>query len=90
VRVVIFEPDKPGRITEINNTLKDMQEIVGGYIETITLAGSTVIVCNEEGITLELPENRLGIYGTFFICRVKGDKFVGLAKSTANALIKII
>lgn len=61
---------KPGcapEIIEVENTLKALQTEVGGYIETVTIASDAVIICNEEGRILGLPDN----------CRVCGVDFVG-------------
>lgn len=61
---------KPGaqpEIIEVENTLKALQAEVGGYIETVTITSDAVIICNEEGRILGLPDN----------CRVCGVDFVG-------------
>lgn len=61
---------KPGcapELIDIDNTLKALQAEVGGYIETVTIASDAVIICNEEGRILGLPDN----------CRVRGVDFVG-------------
>ena len=52
---------------EIDNTLKALQDAVGGYIETITVATDMVIICNEEGVIRGLPFN----------CDLCGHKFFG-------------
>ena len=39
-------------------TLKEMQDIVGGYIELVYDDGHTQIICNEEGKLLGLPINK--------------------------------
>ena len=73
MRVLVFEPGKPAYVKEIPNELKAMQEIVGGYIETVYFEekGDAVILCNEDGICRELPPNRAVngdlILGTFFV-----------------------
>lgn len=38
-------------------TLKELQDIVQGYIEIITLSNLLIMVINEEGIIKELPMN---------------------------------
>lgn len=38
-------------------TLKELQDIVHGYIEIITLSNLLIMVINEEGIIEELPMN---------------------------------
>ena len=58
MKVIIKEPGEPiGHFAEIDNTLEAMQEIVGGYIETITFPGF-VIVCNEEGKLISVGKVR--------------------------------
>ena len=39
-------------------TLKEMQKIVGGYIEIAYDDGKTQIICNEEGKMIGLPINQ--------------------------------
>ena len=61
---------KPGcepEIIEVENTLEALQQEVGGHIETVTIASDAVVICNEEGRILGLPDN----------CRVCGVDFVG-------------
>lgn len=58
IRVIIKKPgDKVGTPTHIVPTLERLQEIVGGYIEYVTLAKGLVIICNEEGKILGLDPN---------------------------------
>ncbi|MFR1506223.1 MAG: DUF3846 domain-containing protein [Butyricicoccus sp.] len=60
---------KPGcapEIIEVENTLEALQQEVGGYIETVSIA-DVVIICNEEGRLCGLPYN----------CRFVGVDFVG-------------
>ena len=80
MRILVIEPERRPEVKEIDGTLKSMQEIVGGLIQSIPLYGdpATVLVCNDEGKILNLPANRGlrdedgQIYdivcGTFFIC----------------------
>ena len=64
---------------EIDDSLKAMQEIVGGYIQPIYPFGDPVaLVCNDEGKLMNLPANRdlRGkdgkiydiVFGAFFLC----------------------
>ena len=69
MEVYIKEPGKKPQLKNIPNTLEALQEIVGGYIETVTF-GDTIVICNEEGRLKGLPEN----------CKVYGcgkESFVG-------------
>lgn len=79
--VIIKRPGEKPEVTEIENALKAMQEIVGGYIEIVTLCYKNknpryryIIVCNDDGIILNLPMNVFGVCGTFFICKDIGDE----------------
>lgn len=50
---------KPGcepELIDIDNTLAALQQEVGGYIETVSIA-DVVIICNEEGRLCGLPYN---------------------------------
>ena len=49
MKVIIKEPGQRPRVTEIENSLSELQQAVGGYIETVTLAEDCCIICNEEG-----------------------------------------
>lgn len=68
--ILKVEPGKPPEEATIPNTLKAMQEMVGGYIEVVYLDG-ICLVCNEEGKLMGLEGNRrVGgdiIAGTFFL-----------------------
>lgn len=57
LRVIICEVDKAPRVEEINDDLKTMQEIVGGYIE-VARTGNLIMVCDEDGKLKGLPMNR--------------------------------
>ena len=70
IQVLKVEPGKAPEAVTIPNTLKAMQQMVGGYIEVIPL-DDVCLVCNEEGKLMGLPgSRRLGddiIAGTFFL-----------------------
>lgn len=68
MQVIVAMPGKPAELREIDNDLKTLQSIVGGYIsivggyiETVTGIFFTdlVMIVNEEGRLLGLPPNRL-------------------------------
>ena len=90
IRIVYCPIGKEPSVMWIDNTLEDMQELVGGYIETVTY-GHYVIVCDEEGRIKGLPSNPAmpDMAGNVFIARVKGDEFASLPNSEAQ-LIRIM
>jgi len=69
------------------NTLEAFQEAVGGYIETVGLDTSAVLICNEEGKLAGLPANRqVGgdtIAGTFLIAGAEDGEFCSLSDGAA-------
>lgn len=67
MKVIRKKPSCAPAIIEVENTLEALQAEVGGYIETVTITSDAVIICNEEGRILGLPDN----------CRVCGVDFVG-------------
>ncbi len=83
MRVLVIEPECRPEVREIDDSLKAMQEIVGGYIQPIYLDDSVALVCNDEGKVMNLPLNRGlrdkdgPIYdivsGTFFLCGAPAD-----------------
>lgn len=79
IKCIIKRPDEQyGHVTNISDTLENLQKTVGGYIETLSLPGFTII-CNEEGIMLDLERNckvfGFTFYGTIIIVGVKDDDF---------------
>ena len=57
IKAVIQRPGQISQIITIPNTLEALQQLVGGYIETLTLPDGFVIICNEEGRYLGLQPN---------------------------------
>ena len=78
IKVFIKHPGKLGFAASIKDELKEMQELVGGYIETVMFGENLVIVCNEEGMIIPLPYNMMKLYGTFFVAGISGDEFRSL------------
>ena len=84
MNILLIEPGKPPRPTEIPQTLSAMQHLVGGYIQVLSPFDDPVaLVCNEEGKLKGLPLNRAlrdeagTIYdiisGPFFLCGAPPD-----------------
>ena len=89
MKIIVVEPKKAPRVTEIGGSLKDLQGIVGGYIEAIyPYEDMVAVVCNEEGKLENLPLNRAlrdengEIYdiiaGTFFITGLNEYNFASV------------
>ncbi len=91
IKVVLCEPGKTARITEIGNRLEELQAAVKGDIEAYyPFCEEVCIVCNDEGKFNGNAPNRAVygedkqmldiIFGTFFICDCKGENFGSLNK----------
>lgn len=97
IKVVLLEPGKVARVTEIDASLKGMQDIVGGKIDVIPLSGA-LLIHNREGKNMNLPFNRGScdengkvkdiISGTCFICDSKEDEFISLSEKQTEEYLK--
>lgn len=84
-------------VQEINNTLEDMQRYMMGYIETVTLSDTAMLVCNEEGKLAGFTPNRIlkigssqdVIRGDFFICGWSGDEFCDISNEDIEKYTKM-
>lgn len=78
MKVIRKKPGCEPEVIDIDNTLKALQAEVGGCIETVSIA-DVVIICNEEGRILGLPDNcrvcGVDFVGTVLIVGTKGDEF---------------
>ncbi len=80
INVIIKRADEPiGHKTAVSNTLKNLQNHVGGHIECVPIATDLVIICNEEGRLKNLPFNcricGIGFVGDIIIAGVDGEEF---------------
>lgn len=78
IKVIIKRPDeKYGHVTHISARLENLQNTVGGYIETITVIKGVILICNEEGKLRDLEPNMWLngdlIRGTIIICGQNGE-----------------
>ena len=90
IRVVYCEPGKLAKIKEIKTGLENLQQAVGGLIETYYPFDEPVcIVCNDEGKINGMRQCRAVygedgrvsdiIFGPFFICDCSGEEFASLS-----------
>lgn len=84
MKILVVEPGKHPYTKEIEGTLKQMQQIVGGPIQAIYPFSDEVgIVCNDEALLQQLPFNRkiaeeCYLVGTFFVCGLGKENFDSL------------
>lgn len=93
IRILALPVDREPYITNIENSLKNMQRFVGGYIETETIlqAPEVVLVCDEEGVLKGRAVNPSvpDIVGDCFLCGVAGEDFADLPDKWKNILLKL-
>jgi hypothetical protein len=80
IKAIVKRPDEEyGHITYVSNTLQNLQNTVGGYIETIPLQCGCIAIVNEEGKIRGLEPNlRIPgdvLVGDIIICGVSGEEF---------------
>ena len=79
IRVIVKRPGESATDELIPNTLKALQELVGGYIEVVRVFDDAVVICNEEGRIMGLPHNceicGYGFVGTIVIAGTRGEDF---------------
>ncbi len=103
IQVVVVEPSKTPYKKMIKNTLESMNDLVGGYIEILTIGktetgGTIAITLNEEGKLKHLPLNKVihgrggsdALVGTFFITafNMQGDN-ISLNDAECDKMIKL-
>lgn len=85
MEIMVYAPGcSEYQIVNVENTLSALQELVGGYIETMSLTNKCVALFDEEGrisgkeysVTL-LPRGGrpVRIVGTCVICGIRGSNF---------------
>jgi hypothetical protein len=84
IRAIVKRTDEPvGHVTNISNTLKNLQKIVDGNIETVRITDGCILLCNEEGMILGLPHNLIvgrpplhhSVVGDVVVVGVDGEEF---------------
>ena len=79
ITVFVKEPGKAPEQRSVPNELAALQEIVGGYIETVTIFSDLVVICNEEGRLQGLDHNckicGVDLCGTIILAGIQGENF---------------
>ena len=87
MKILIIEPGKHPRETEIDGSLESMQKTVGGYLQAIyPFEDEVALVCDDESKLKSdtqwnrmLPETGDIIKGTFFIAGLGAEDFTDLS-----------
>ena len=97
MRILAIDKYEEPVVKEIDNSLKDMQKCVMGYIETVTLSETATLVCNEDGKLAGFTPNRVlkigkhqdVIRGDFFICGWSGDEVCDISDEDVEKYTKM-
>lgn len=97
MKILYKSPGMAPEVKEIENDLKVLQELVGGYIETVRFNGITMII-NEEGKLKGLPVNFLmvgngcaqAIVGPVIFCRSEGVDFTSLKDEDIEMIQEVL
>lgn len=93
IKVIAKRPDSGFYVTNVSNTLENLQRFVGGYIEVVHFMDK-VIICNEEGRLRDLPYccTIFGyeLRGPILICRAGDEEFTGLKDAEATNWLRYL
>jgi hypothetical protein len=93
MKIVVKKVGQAPEIKEIQGTLENLKEIVGGYIECIHLFDNVFCVCNEEGKLLGLPANfkfcNDVIAGDVFFCAGAEEEFISLNDRQISVIMTV-
>ncbi len=104
INVIYYRAGHPVELCQIEDTLQDVQHLVGGFIEHVTLPHGLSLVCNEEGRLLDLPVTaivtipanppfgviRHHIHGNFFVCRSKDCEFASVQEGDMDLVREMV
>lgn len=90
MKALIKNPgDESFREIIIPSDLHLLQQLVGGYIETVTLEPDYCVICNEEGRLQGMPHNcnycGIDFVGPILIVGTDGEEFCDVPISVAMA-----
>ncbi|MFR0898133.1 MAG: DUF3846 domain-containing protein [Anaerobutyricum sp.] len=88
MKILAVRTGEPPEIIDIEHSLDAESEFVGGYIQTIFLSHTAILVCNDDGKIIGLKPNRVipgdFIAGDFFVVGFDGrDDFCDISDSDA-------
>ena len=79
IRAIFIRPGEAPRMGTQRNRLKELQDRVGGPIETVTLTDDLVVICNEEGFINGMRHCTticgIQFFGPILVVGVDGEEF---------------
>lgn len=82
MKAIIKEPYGDSRLIDVDNELGALQDLIGGWIETVTFRGF-VVICDEEGRLTGKPHcctvGATDFVGTVLVVGDNGEDFCDVA-----------
>lgn len=90
-KVMYKKVNQEPEVIEVDfKSLKELQALVGGSLQTVPIGAKILLVCNEDGIIEGLEPNVVigeeVILGDIFFCSFDDEDFVGLTDTQIGAL----
>lgn len=95
IKVLVKDPGKKPELMEVENSLRELQKLIGGYIEAITKKGVVMLV-DEEGYQKNLPANFMDyqvddfIVGRAVFIGTKGNNFTDVPEGIARNILEVM
>lgn len=94
LRVLVNRQGLPLRAEVVENTLRSMQELVGGPIGCVTVTEDLAIVCNEEGRIRGLSPSAsllsIQFVGPVAFVGVRGEDFMSITRKGEQLVRQIV
>lgn len=94
ILVCIKRPGQEPCVELVENTLSALQQLVGGYIESYTIDEDLTLLCNEEGLLLDLPYNATiagnPFVGTVVAVGVRGEDFCSIPSANVPFVLRML
>lgn len=96
MKVIFKEPGKAAEIRDIDGRLETLQNLVGGYIEPITLNNSMVVLCDENGKLTDKEPNiwleriKDVLMGNIVFIGTDGEEFTDFPEEHLDAVMAIL
>ena len=93
MKVIVKNPNQKSEVMEISNELEELQQLVGGYIETIPYKDNIIILIDEEG-RLKDSENNIAVpkygmlVGNIIFIGTKGEDFISLTEDQIQEILR--
>lgn len=97
IKIVMVPVDRAPYVTNVSDTLENLQKLVGGYIKTVRFCTDLLLIVNEEGVIRDLPVNETlhkafghPFRGDAFFVSCAGEEFVGIKDDFARLLLSSV